>query len=257
MRFTIVFLLLSFHITAQIRKNEPLPQFSKRPHSVLKKDVTGWMYSLDGQWTSAKKTIPIQAVSRNKKRYRTRINKLGSDNFEEFRLYPTLYGEDTLILLLKIYTDGYYKYKYTKKGWKSITNVSYYLFNKNALNVLDELKDSIVQKITINILDAGTIKDVQKSDALEAVRRIIAVNEDFDRVFIAMIQPLTVFDRIRFQFYSQHKVFNDVEGVLHDFTINGKSLYHDESLFNYLYYETDIDNFSDFIRLPPGFEFKT
>ena len=72
-----------------------------------------------------------------------------------------------------------------------------------------------------------------------------------------MIQPFTVMDRIRFQFFSLHKVFRDVEGVRKDFTINGQSMYINEGLFDYLYYETDIENFSEFIRLPPSFDFKT
>ncbi len=257
MRFTFFFLIFSFSLSAQLREEEPLPKFSKKPISVLKKDVTGWMYSVDGQWISDKKTIPVHAISTNEKIYKAKPEYLGSDNFEEFRIYPTMYGKDTLLLLVKIYNDGHFKYEFTQKGWRETTQVSYYLFNKRALNVLDNLKDSVVQIISIDLLDAGTIKNVSRSNVLNAISRRIAVNENFDREFVAMIQPFSVFDRIRFQFFSLHKVFRDVEGVRKDFTINGESQYLDERLFDYLYYETDIENFSEFIRVPPSFEFKT
>ncbi len=257
MRLTVFLVLFSLQLSAQLRNDEPLPQFSKRPYSVLKKGVQGWMYSIDDQWTSAKKTIPERAISTNEKFYKSKEHKLGSDNFEEFRIYPTLYGKDTLVLLVKIFSDGYFKYEFSKKGWKKTSNVSYYLFNKNALDVLDNLKDSTVQTISIDLLDAGTIRNIKKSNVMKAIQRKVAINEDFDREFIAMIQPFTVMDRIRFQFFSLHKVFRDVEGVRKDFTINGQSMYLDDRLFDYLYYETEIENFSEFIRLPPRFEFKT
>ncbi|MGB0177290.1 MAG: hypothetical protein ACPF9D_08990 [Owenweeksia sp.] len=257
MRLTILLVLVSFQLSGQLRDNEPLPQFAKRPYSVLKKGVQGWMYSIDGQWTSAKKTIPERGVSTNDKFYKSKAHKLGSDNFDEFRIYPTLHGKDTLVLLVKIFSDGYYKYEYTRKGWKKITNVSYYLFKKNALDALDNLKDSTIQTISINLLDAGTIRNINESKVMDAIQRKVVVNEKFDREFIAMIQPFTVMDRIRFQFYSLHKVFRDVEGVRKDFTINGDSQYIDKRLFDFLYYETDIENFSEFIRLPTRFEFKT
>ncbi|HBF21755.1 MAG: hypothetical protein CMI36_10105 [Owenweeksia sp.] len=257
MRLTVFLLFVSLQLSAQLRDNNPLPQFSRRPFSVLKKDVTGWMYSIDGQWTSAKKTIPERHISTDKKFYKEKPHRLGSDNFEEFRIYPTLYGKDTLVLLVKIFSDGFYKYEFTQKGWKNTTHVSYYLFNKNALDALDNLKDTAVQLITINLLDAGTIRNINKSKVMSAIRGKVAVNENFDREFVAMIQPFTVMDRIRFQFFSLHKVFRDVEGVRKDFTINGQSMYINEGLFDYLYYETDIENFSEFIRLPPSFDFKT
>lgn len=256
MRFILILLLIAFQVNAQPRINKSLPIFSEKPISTLKKGVTGWSFSNDGQWVSEKRTIPIVTTSRNVNAYRTRSNRIGLDNFKELKIYPVISGNDTLVLLVKFFEDGFFKYRKSNRGWQRLKKCHYYIFNKNTLDILDGIKDSIVQNVSLKLLDDGEFIYKYKSEVLNKIKRKIVLDPDYGREFTMTIQPFTQDEKIRFQFYSQHIIYRDVSGVLKDFQMGGNTMYGKLELFNHLYYEMDLDDFSSFFAFPQSFRFK-
>jgi hypothetical protein len=49
---------------------------------------------------------------------------------------------------------------------------------------------------------------------------------------------------LRFNLYSNHEVFSDLEGTVTDLKIKGKSLFGTEQLMNYIYFETELTTFA-------------
>ena len=256
MRFIVFLLFVSLQLSAQQRVNKPLPIISKKPSSVLKKNISGWCKSIDGQWVSKKKTIPARLNSFDKKGYRKRYNKVGLDNFKDFRIYPVISGQDTLILLTKRFKDGFYKYRKSRKGWKTTRKCHYYIFNKHELDKLDALEDSLVQIVDFKLLDEGEVNYTYRGEIMNLIRQKVALKEDFGRVLKLTLQPFTANNTLRFQICSMHQTHGEVDGVLRDYRIDGKSLYGSPELFKHLYYEIDIDRFSIFFTLGESFKFK-
>jgi hypothetical protein len=257
MRLIVLLLLFAFQGHSQKRMNDPLPIFSKKPIETLKRGVTGWSFSEDGQWISAKRTIPVITNSLNRSVHKTRENRIGIDNFKEFRIYPIILGSDTLVLLTKFYTDGHYKYRRSKRGWQTFKKCHYYIFNKKALNKLDALKDSIVQNIQIPLLDDGNFIYKTSWGIIGQIKKLAVLDPNYGKELIFTIQPFTQDDKIRFQFFSQHKKYKeDVSGILRDFQLDGYTVYGKLELFDHLYYETDISRFSSFLSVPASFKFK-
>lgn len=255
-RLLLVFLMLSYFANAQERREQPLILISKKPLALLDKDVKGWSYSLDGQWLSAKKKIPIRANSRDKDIYDKKPEYLGIDNFSYLALYPAIYGVDTLMLMVKVYKDGAYKFGRIKKNWDEYYRAYYYLLSKKEYKKLDMLQDTSAQVIKLDLVDDGEISGVDEGDIMNEIRSRLRVNQEHHRQMVVMVQPFTAKNRIRFQIFSQHKIFRDVAGVLRDFTLMGNSLYGDLRLFDYLYYETAIDRFEKLMTVPNSFDFK-
>jgi hypothetical protein len=254
-----VYVLLCFQtlVFAQVREERPLPMFTELPSSILQDSVLGWSYSLDGQWVSKEKTILPRLISRNQDAYEEKENRLGIDNFDQFQLYPVQYGEDTLLLLVKIFTDGAYKYDISKKGWKTKTNAYYYLFKMKDMRKAVVRIDSSVSVNKIPLLDGGALTDVKPKDILDAVRAKVRARERYDRVLTLVAQSVPETGKVRFHIFSLHAVFPDVEGVLRDMRKGGRSLYGDPLLFNYNYYETDQKIFYRFFTMPKQFTVQT
>lgn len=256
MRFLIYLLLIGFLANGQERINEPLPVFTKKPAGTLKDDIMGWSYSLDGQWISADRTLMPRLISSNRSHYKDKRNALGHDNFKEFQIYPVKYGSDTLIMLVKIFTDGNYKYEATQKGWNTFSNAYYFLFDQKELRKLKALEDSTLQRIDLKLLDARLIRNTSGSGVLDVIKKKVRVNEGFERNMVIMFQSYEKKNILRFQIFSQHEIFPDVEGVRMDFTLEGETLYGADNYFDFSYYETSFDGFKQFFALPEIYEFE-
>lgn len=256
MKYSIFLLFISLGALAQPRINDPLPIFASKPIETLDKGVVGWSLSKDGQWMSGKRTIPKNLNSMDKKGKLERVNKIGLDNFKELRIYPVIFGADTLVLLTKLYETGYFKYKKSQKGWQKEKKCHYFIFHKSELKKLDALKDSVVQVIYLNMLDNGSVTYEYRGQIMNKVKKKVVLDKNHGYNLIVTLQPFLKNQTIRFQFYAMHKEFNEVAGVLSDFKLNGTSVYGDENLFDHLYYETDIDRFSSFFNMPESFRFK-
>lgn len=251
--FLILLLCLPAILVAQERKNRPLPQFTKEPTSVLADSVSGWSLSIDGQWIEAEKLIYPRLISRDKDAYESNENSLGLDNFEEFRLYPVQYGQDTLILLVKLYTRGFYKYEVSKKGWDTELDAYYFLVKKENLEGALSAIDTTVHMHKMELLDGGVLSNVSSRKVLKEIMAKLRVRERYDRVLVLMAQRMAATKKMRFHLFSLHQVFPDVEGVLKDFSMRGKTVFGTRFLFDFIYYETDEKIFNRFFSLPRNY----
>lgn len=254
MRKLIILLALCQGVMAQPRENKPLPIFTKKPIKVIDDNLTGWSFSLDGQWVSQEMTIPPRLISTNEDAYETRVNSLGNDNIEELQLYPILYGTDTLVMLVKIYTNGQYEYESTQRGWDDYLMAYYFVVDYKELQKLSSITSN-TSIIELNMRDFGRISNVKKSNTLEMIKKKLIIKDKTDRFLTFTARKVDETSKVQFQFASLHDIFNDVEGVLNDFQIRGKSVYGNKELLNYMYYEIDFYAFQDFFSLPTQVKF--
>ena len=252
----LLFLLLPVFTFAQNREEKPLPIIAKEPTGSLEENITGWSYSLDRQWVSAENIIPVRAVSRDKNIYKSHENELGLDNLKMLQAYPVKYGEKTLLLLVKFFKTGDYKSPATQSGWKTQLNAYYYLIPFDELKQLSELPDGQEKKIVIEMIHGGLVSDIKTSEALDEIEEKLIVKDSYDRNMILQLRPFQEKNIVQFQLYSLHEIFSDVEGVAHDFTLNGKSVYGSPVLLDYIYYETSLDNFKNTFSLDTNVEFR-
>lgn len=241
----------------QLRENNPLPVLAEEPTGILEEAITGWCYSLDGQWVSEENTIPVRAVSRDKQTYKSDENALGLDNLQAIKTYPVQYGKDTLFLIVKFFKEGSFKYPATKSGWKTQLNAYYYLVPISFLKDLNALYNQEEKKLMVEMIHGGLVSNIKERNALEEIEKQLIVKDSYDRNMVLHIKPFLEQKVVQFQLYSLHEIFSDVEGVLHNFTLNGKSVYGSPVLLNYIYYETPLDNFKAAFSLNTAVEYRT
>ncbi len=115
----LIFILAFFHthvVLAQLRESRPLPVFPKKITNKIQTGLTGWCYTLDGQWVTGDMLIPERFISTDAESYNKVENKAGNDNIKELQLIPILYGDDTLVMLVKFFRDGFFEFEARKKG---------------------------------------------------------------------------------------------------------------------------------------------
>lgn len=223
-----------------------MPVILVKSAKVIDNDILGWSLSLDGQWVSAEMTIPVRTVSTDEEVYDDEKNQLGLDNISELILYPALYGSDTIYILVKVMHTGQYRYEATQQKWQSSTTAYYYVFNSEYFNSIKESENS-TNVIKIPLRDYGSLGTVKSKQIPDALRRNLVIKPKTEQILVATIKfDPEIDDKIYFQLSSQHIIFPEVEGVVKDFTINGRSLYGSPLLMNYLHYEYDKKSFYSF-----------
>ena len=161
MKNLLYLLFITTCATAQVHTSSPLPVIDSENKKVIDEDITGWSKSLDGQWISKEMVIPIRAVSQDEEAYEGEEMELGLDNISELHLYPTYYGKDTLITLVKLSKSGKYKYEATKQGWEDALIGYYYVFSIRDLKKL-RTESAEIQNIRIPLRDYGALGEVKK-----------------------------------------------------------------------------------------------
>ncbi len=251
MRLFLIFCCsFSLLASAQLREEKPLPMFAQEASSILVDSVSGWSYSKDGQWIKGDKIIYPRLISRNEEAYEAKENKLGIDNFDQLQLFPVQYGKDTLLLLVKLFTSGKYKYEVSKKGWKTSTDAYYYLFKLKDMRSAMMAVDTTVRMNKIRLMDGGLLEDIDEKKVVENIKQNVRVRERYDRVLTLMTKYVPENNSVRFHIFSLHSVFPDVEGILQDLRKSGRSLYGSKELFDYAYYETEDKIFYRFFSMP-------
>lgn len=249
---TLLILLLSGSLMAQVHDSKPLPRVSKEPAHIIDEGITGWSYSKDGQWISADMKIPVRMLATAKEEYDKDENELGLDNILELRLYPVLFGEDTLVALVKIFENGKYDYEATKRGWDTYKTGYYFLFDASELSKLRDL-DTTASVIKLNLRDFGSLQDVNTRRLERQLMKNMLVKSETDRHLAMSIRKSQ--EKVYFQFASMHEVFADLQGVLHGFGFRGQTLYGKPSLINYIHYEYGLEDFKNFFEIPSSVEF--
>ncbi len=241
---------------AQLRESEPLPIFPKKITNKLQTGLTGWCYTLDGQWVTGDMKIPERFVSTDVESYNLEENRAGNDNIKELQLIPMLYGEDTLVMLVKFFRDGFYEFEARKKGWTEELAAYFYVFKQSELERLKNTINDKVQLIDISLMDYGKIRNADRFGIIEQVRPVLVVNSDTRRKLQFTIQKNYPENKIRFQFASIFPHSSDVEGVRRDFQLNGKSLYSNILLLDYMYYECKAKVLEHFLDIDTDQKFR-
>lgn len=248
MRSLLLLLLVSTSSLAQIHKNQPIPEIIEESVKIIDEGIIGWSKSLDGQWISSEMTIPIRAISQDELAYESDESELGMDNISHLRLYKTIYGDETLYILIKIFKSGYYRYSATQQKWQETEVAYYYIFEDLELKSLSKVSET-ANLIKIPLRDYGSLGEIKSKRLLETLQKNILIKDNTDRFLVITVKlDGEHADKIYFQFSSQHKVFPDVEGVLQDLKVRGKTLYNTPLLLDYLHYEYDHKSFLDFIK---------
>lgn len=246
----LIFCLISFSLFSQPREERPLPEYREEPIKTLEEGITGWSYSKDGQWVKGKGHIPIVSISTKEENYETDQAQVGLDNIDQLWLEPIKYGDDTLVGLIKIYTEGFYEYPVTQRDWDERTNAYYFIFKKKGLEKLRNFEDTTVSNVRLNLMAGGLLKDIKTKHIIENIEKNTVVRYRYDRDLVFTMQKPANDTIRRFQFFSIHEIFPDVEGVLEDFTRGGRTVYGSTVLFDFLYYELSDPRFREFFSLP-------
>jgi hypothetical protein len=230
-------------LVAQDRINKPIPEINEISSGSLIEEITGWSYSLDGRWIEQENTIPKRILYKQKTKDKSPQNELGIDNIKNLQIHEIYYDQDTLLLLVKLFEDGFYKFPRSRSGWKSQTSLYYFIFPKPKVS-LDELQDSSAYQLKFKLVDSGQIKDVSKKKYLDPVESKMNLMYSSNKYLHLDIQLWRNENIMRFNLYSNHEVFNDLEGTVTDLKIKGKSLFGTEQLMNYIYFETELTTFA-------------
>ncbi len=249
MRKLIVLLTLCQAVLAQPRENKPLPEFDEKPFKVLDEGLIGWSLSKNGQWISSEMVIPNPIVSTNNRKLKDRKNQLGNDNISELQLFKMAYGKDSLVILVKFYKTGRYEFESTKKGWDEFNRGYYFVFRQSEFDKLKKIEEEVVL-IKLPLLDYGSLGQIKKSKTYDVLQEKMVVKNEGKRFLTFTIQKHQ--DNIRFQFSNQHDLFDDVQGILNDYKVKGKSIYKSPGLLSYIYYEASSDLFYDFFSMEPS-----
>lgn len=249
-QFQLILLCIGFLSTQSQPKNpEPLIEPLGKKYVLIDRGITGFMYSIDGQWISSPMKIPARLNSRDKEGFKVKDNSLGTDNIKYLYMHRIKYGNNQLYVLYKFYTVGYYKYEATKKGWKEEIRAYYYVLDDEGIqSILNSPKEDVMLKI--RIYDSGEIGHTKPSNVQKKALLQIRIKKEYDRQLIFHIDRSQPDGLVRFFFYSQHKVFKDTEGVIKpDFKISGRSLYAQQTLLQYMYYQLEAEELDNFLKL--------
>ena len=244
---TLICFSASNTLWGQIRPNEPLIYTKTDAFNTFLMPIKGWMFSVDGQWMSGEQVIPVRLNSRETEALKKKENKWGSDNLMQMKIYPLKYGKEKYYVLIKFYTQGYYKYAETKKGWKENLIAYYYIINEQGLKTITTAPNNEELFYKIDLFDSGLLHDTSPKNAIEEVLKNARIKPNYDRTFNIHLYKKKNEEKVYFFFYAQHKIFIDTEGVLNDsFKVRGKTIYGQKQLLQYMYYETSHDDLMSF-----------
>jgi ssDNA-specific exonuclease RecJ len=244
---------LSFLSVAQERESESLPLFDPLPYFSISDSISGWSLSSDGQWIDWPNIIPPIGISRNEDFYEAKHNQFGIDNIKNLSAHHVKYGKDTLICLIKTFSNGEYKYPARKKGWKNYTDAYYCIFHykdlKKALAFFEEKDDEEVHVLRIKTLDSKLLIDIRENNIIENIKASVIINPNYDRNLVLTLQNNKRSETLYFHISNLHEIFYDVEGVRKPFSRRGRSVYGSTQLFNYLYFEVDKKDFFEVLNV--------
>lgn len=248
--YSVVLAFLSLLIVqSQPKPAEPLIELYGKKYVLIDRGITGFMFSIDGQWISAPMKIPARLNSRDEAGFKTKENALGTDNISALYMHRIKYGNKILYVFYKVYKEGYYKYSATKKGWKEESVAYYFVIDDDALKTILEAPAEDVM-LKLKLYDSGTLRKVRISNLQSKALLQIRIRQEYDRQMIFHIDKSYGDGEARFFFYSQHKIFKDTEGVLRpEFKISGKSYFAQPSLMKFFYYKIQYDVLEDFLKL--------
>ena len=248
---------------SQDRVNATLPKISNQDLGSLQK-ATGWLLNVEGQWVSSDNKLPKYSEYTHKvSTYKG--DGLGYDNFSKYEFRELVINSDTLMIFIKGFTDGYYKYSSIKKGWSTHKEYNYYVFKKSELSKFDSITDSEINLIEIDLQYKGNIFLSYNGNYISDIEKEIATKKDgTDSKLIFHVAPYKEKSLVQFQIYvkdsySEYSKSYYIGGIQSElkaktpeskYSWDGKQIYMTDELFKHLYYEVDYVTFTKFIKLP-------
>lgn len=222
---------------SQERKNLALPKIDK---SVIGNILLakGWLYNIDGQWISSFNKIPYPLIKQSESLQNFEKYSLGTDNFIFFETRKIKIVDSTYIILIKKYSDGYYKYKTIEKGWVPHISYDYYVFSLDDFNKISESKPDIINNLSILNIHYGQVKYLNNnSNYSEFIERNIAnlikenIENKSNHLFLQFIN------------FSKTGVtrFNINNGDI--ISYNQKEFFQKDIVFEKFYFETKTSSF--------------
>ncbi len=237
-------------LSGQTRENEPVLEIFPTPIAVMQHDVVGWMRTVDGLWKSENNTIPRRFSRFDDEKYAMPDNALGQDNLIKLEVYDAVHKGERVWVFVKYTRNGDFKYRGRRKGWKKWTDAYFYLVYPNEfLKVQESLTDSIPHILKFDLIYSGHLHKLNKKAVAPEILKHVRYTNNFNRQMVINIQLFRDQDVARFMICSMHKVFPEIEGVVQDFTVKGKSIYGRPMLFDYFYYETSLSNLRQVIPI--------
>lgn len=241
-KITIFFFIINTFCFGQNRVNDKLPIITKTNGQLL--NASGWLKNNSGQWISKKNRIPYDLGTDQKKLENYESYSLGEDNFISFELKNIKIKDSTYTILIKKFRDGFYDYPTIQEGWNFSNSYAYYIFENKELEKFKNIKADTLNTIEIALKATDIIKFVNfKTLTNTMIVKTIQENlnehsfinnetpfsNDLPYTFPTLYIDITYFkNKNIIQFYISPKTYE---------TENPK------------YYETDLTNFSNFIKL--------
>lgn len=247
--------LIIVNVYAQERTTKPRPIIGEKVITKLS-DATGWMLNPDGEWISRLNRIPESLNSEYNLLLDYEKHRLGTDNFNYYQLRELTFNDLSYYILIKSFRDGYYSYPSIKEDWNKETSYYAYVFTKTEFEKIKNIEDGRINLIEINIIDEVKVFHKSESEAYSLIPVKIELNRQWGKKYrlIFHVAPYKQKNIVQFQIYTAYGK-TSIGGIVYQYRPPGssyaarKTIYLTDELFSHCYYETNYENFNDFLRI--------
>ncbi len=243
--FILIALLFTTLANAQVLDSIAiaLPQFSDTASKL--KSAKGWLLQNNGEWVSASNKIPNDRTVMYSK---SEEYKFGKENFSSIELKLVEFKKKSYALMIIKATEGFYEFPTLKSNWKTRKTATYYVFEKEKLRSLIPDISMLGKPFSVNldVYCSGIINLDKDKLGIENIvsENIIKTNQGINKNtgnLIFSIYPIKKEDdeKVLFKFFKTYS-----KRALYEYYLQ-PSIQKD--LFNKFYYETDFEEFNEFI----------
>jgi hypothetical protein len=232
--FFIGFIFTFFIGFSQNRINDILPTISQN-NGIITNSI-GWLKNNSGQWIKSKNKIPNDLGTDQKLLENYEKYSVGIDNFISFEIKEIKIKANNYILLIKKYKDGFYKYETIEKGWEPNNSYKYYVIDSNEISKIESVEHNKEVNLKLKIILSGDVKyiDLKTLTTNKIANEINKKLKESNTYFLDFklglyINCLDEKKIVQFYFYDSFSGI-DVEE-------------------NTKYYETNYENFNQFINI--------
>jgi hypothetical protein len=170
---------------SQERENKKLPVIAPQAlWSITQAD--GWVKASNGQWMKYKNRIQRPTLtSLDDATFNSGLNLLGMDNFKQFEARKIKIDDRYLIILLKKFLNGKYKYEYLKKGFYVEENTAFVVIDTNKATFYP---DSTHQSYEVPVFYSGVV--TSQDNILQRISNAIA-KQDIDQPSVIASQGVS------------------------------------------------------------------
>ena len=243
---TISLVNLSLIGLSQHRNN---PQRAKVLRKISElKNATGWIKNPSNRWDSIPNRIPAYLSEDSKSLINHDQYKLGIDNFKTFQLHEFKFGNDTMLLFLKEFTDGYYEYKSISEGWLDYSKTHIYVIKKKEFERLKTVKDSTQNIISLKSEGYYEYRFKSIEESLKSFENDFNLQATFKPNLVFNFSPFKSIGITQFLIYGETEY-----SVISRPNINsikyGKDPFKDKMLHTKAYFECNYLSFNTLIQI--------